>query len=97
MGGGAHQLIVDTTATRVRCSDPEWYSGHKKQRVAKVQVLCDANGIVHSVSTVYPGSVHDKTIWNREFSAVPSGVTILADKAYAGGDGMDGSLSPRTA
>ena len=36
---GARELIVDTTSTRVRCTDRVWYSGYKKQRVAKVQVL----------------------------------------------------------
>ena len=65
------QLIVDTTSTRVRCTDQVWYAGHKKQRVAKVQVLCDADCVVPSVSPVYPGSVHDKAIWNREFGSVP--------------------------
>ncbi len=61
---GSTQLIADTTSTRVRCTDPVWYSGYKKQRVAKVQVLCDSMGRVHCVSAAYPGSVHDKTIWN---------------------------------
>lgn len=84
---GAKQLIVDTTATRVRCTEAIWYSGYKKQRVAKVQVLCDADGVVHSVSRVYPGSVHDKTIWNGEFGSVPHGAAVLADKAYSGGLG----------
>lgn len=84
---GATELIVDTTSTRVRCADRVWHSGHKRQRVAKVQVLCDADGVVHSVSQAYPGSVHDKTIWNGEFAALPTDVTVLADKAYAGGAG----------
>jgi hypothetical protein len=37
-------LIVDTTSTRVRSTDVKFYSGHKKQRVVKVQVLCDGSG-----------------------------------------------------
>jgi hypothetical protein len=84
---GAKQLIVDTTSTRVRCTDLVWYSGHRQQRVAKVQVLCNADGVINSVSPAYPGSVHDKTIWNGEFRSVPHGATVLADKAYAGGAG----------
>lgn len=42
---GSRELIVDTTSTRVRCTDRVWHSGHKRQRVAKVQVLCDADGV----------------------------------------------------
>jgi transposase len=80
-------LIVDSTSTRVRTTADGWYSGYKKQRVAKVQVMCDETGRVHHVSQSYRGSVHDMTIWNREFDAVPYGVTVLADKAYAGGKG----------
>nr|WP_250808312.1 transposase family protein [Neorhizobium tomejilense] len=80
-------LIVDTTSTRVRSAEAGWYSGHKKQRVAKVQVLSDADGYVHAVSGVYRGSVHDKTIWNGELENLPRGSTALADKAYVGGLG----------
>ncbi len=32
--GGARELIVDTTATRVRSTDGVWYSGHKKREGA---------------------------------------------------------------
>lgn len=83
----SENLIVDTTSTRVRSTDVRFYSGYKKQRVAKVQVLCDADGIVHSVSEGYSRSVHDKTIWNREFSKVPLDAAVFADKAYVGGNG----------
>jgi hypothetical protein len=88
---GARNLIVDTTSTRVRCTDLAWYSGHRKQHVAKVQVLCNADGVISSVSPAYPGSVHDKTIWNSEFGNLPHGTTVLADKAYAGATG-EGSV-----
>ncbi|MDW9478852.1 transposase [Sinorhizobium meliloti] len=43
--------------------------------------------VVRRRTSVYPGSVHDKTIWNGEFAALPKDVTVLADKAYAGGAG----------
>ena len=82
-------LVVDSTSTRVRTTAEGWYSGYKKQRVAKVQIICDEAGKVHRVSRTYQGSVHDMTIWNREFSAVPKGATVLADKAYAGGKGEE--------
>ena len=35
----------------------------------------------------YPGSIHDKTIWNDNFDMVQTGSHVLADKAYAGADG----------
>jgi hypothetical protein len=53
----------------------------------KVQVLCDIDGVIHSVSSAYPGSVPDKTIWNQEFANAPLSSTVLADKAYAGAVG----------
>jgi hypothetical protein len=41
---------------------------------------------VVSVSGDYPGSVHDKVIWDREYDAVQPHLDrpVLADKAYAG-------------
>jgi hypothetical protein len=36
----ADHLIVDTTSARARTGNVEFYSGYKKQRVVKVQVLC---------------------------------------------------------
>jgi hypothetical protein len=36
----ADHLIVDTTSTRARTGEAQFYSGYRKQRVVKVQVLC---------------------------------------------------------
>ena len=83
----AADLIVDITSTRVRSTDVRFHSGHKKQRVVKVQVLGDADGIVHAVSDGCSGSVHDKTVWNMESAKVPRVAAVLADKAYVGGNG----------
>ena len=90
----ADHLIVDTTPTRVRSTDLRYYRGYKKQRVGKVRVVCCANGFVRSVSPGYPGSVHDKTIWEKEVTNAPTHHTILADRAYAGATG-DGSFLQR--
>ncbi len=84
---GTIGLIVDTTSTRVRSTDRASYTAYKKMHVSKVQVLCDATGRIHHVSGSYPGSVHDKTIWNKEVSNIPNNAHVLADKAYAGADG----------
>ncbi len=85
------ELVVDTTSVRVGTTDVTWYSGHRKRHVAKVQALCDGRGGDHSVSGTYPGSRHDKTIWNLEFPNLPRCERILADKAYAGATG-EGTL-----
>jgi len=85
------ELIVDTTSVRIGTRGKEWYSGHRKRHVAKVQMLCDARGVVRSVSEAYPGSRHDKTIWNGEFPNLPGCSRILGDRAYAGAKG-EGTL-----
>lgn len=90
----ADHLIVDTTSTRVRTGDVQFYSGYKKQRVVKVQVICCDKGVVRHVSNHYPGSIHDKRIWDLEFPGIPRHHAILADCAYAGALG-DGSFLHR--
>jgi len=87
-------LIVDTTSTRAKTGDVKFYSGYKKQRVVKVQVLCCNEGLVRHVSNGHPGSIHDKRIWNLEFPGIPRHHAILADRAYAGATG-DGSFLHR--
>src|SRR5690606_25746078 len=79
-------LIVDTTSTRARTTNRAYYTSYKKARVMKVQVLCDPSGYVHSVSAAYPGSVHDKVIWDETYQR-SSKYVVLADKAYAGAAG----------
>jgi hypothetical protein len=82
-------LIVDTTSTRVRSTSVAHYSGYKHHRCSKVQVIVADSGMVLDVSAAYPGSVHDKAIWDRELPRVRPLLTCptLGDKAYAGGSG----------
>jgi hypothetical protein len=83
-------LLVDTTCCRVATTAHHTYSGHKHQRCAKVQVLADESGQVLDVSAAHPGSVHDKTVWNREVPRLRHLLcdhVVLADKAYAGATG----------
>jgi len=82
-------LMVDGTCTRVRSSAQEDYSGYKHHKNRKVQLLADDQRRILAVSQSYPGSVHDKTIWNQEFSALAHLLErpVLSDKAYAGGTG----------
>lgn len=84
----AQMLIVDTTSVRIGSSELKACSGHKHHRCAKVQVVATANGAIVDVSDSYPGSVHDKRIWDAEASRFALGdVVVLGDKAYAGGHG----------
>lgn len=86
-------LLVDTTSTRVRSTSAAHYSGYKHHRCVKVQVVTTDGGMVLDVSGAYPGSVHDKTVWDREFQRVRGVLTLpaLGDKAYAGARG-EGSV-----
>ncbi len=79
-------LIVDTTSTRVASTQDKSYSGYKHHKCAKAQVIVTAKGRVLHVSDTHAGSVHDKTIWNKEITNIPGLIEhlILADKAYAG-------------
>ena len=73
--GPSGVTVVDTTSISVATTDVAWYSGHKKRHVAKIQVVCDLGGAIRSVSRGYPGSIHDKTIWNDNFNMVQTGGT----------------------
>ncbi len=82
-------LLVDTTSIRVATTQKNAYSGHKHQRCTKVQVIARDDGQVVAVGPGAPGSVHDKTLWNRERGNLRHllGQLTLADKAYAGAAG----------
>lgn len=79
-------LLVDTTSVRVACTSLAAYSGHKHQRCAKVQLVCDEAGAIVHVGRAWPGSVHDKTVYERERVTLARTLRapMLADKAYAG-------------
>ena len=59
-------LLVDTTSVRVGSTDRRSFSGHKHQRCAKVQVIADETGFVQHSGAVWLGSVHDKTVYDKE-------------------------------
>ena len=79
-------LLVDSTSVRVRSRARDSYSGHKHQSCAKVQVISDERGIACHVGRSWPGSVHDKTVYEREKVSLAQAFhsLMLADKAYAG-------------
>lgn len=82
-------LVVDTTSVRVATTRLDSYSGHKHHRCAKSQVLARTDGQIVDVSQTFPGSAHDKTIWNKQLDRLRPlmGQLVLADKAYAGARG----------
>ena len=82
-------LIVDSTSTRVRSREQADYSGHKHYKTRKCQMIVGENRKIVAVSDGYAGSIHDKRIWDAEFSSVKNVLykPVLADKGYAGGTG----------
>ncbi len=59
-------LIVDSTSARVASREAKAYSGYRDHRCAKVHVVTRKDGQIVDVSQRYPGSGHDKRIWNIE-------------------------------
>ena len=55
------------------------YSGYKHHTCAKVQVVTDTLGAVAHVSGAYLGSVHDKTVWNKEVGSFFISLTQVLD------------------
>jgi hypothetical protein len=87
-------LVVNTTSTRVATTEQRAYSGYKHHRCAKVQVVSREDGQVVDVSDAVEGSVHDKTVWNRNIERLKPlfEKLVLADKAYAGAAGENEHL-----
>jgi DDE superfamily endonuclease len=87
-------LLIDSTSIRVATTSINSYYGHKHQRCSKVQLICDSDGSIVDTSMSYAGSVHDKTIYNKESDRLKSifNSIILADKAYAGANGENLNL-----
>jgi len=85
-GATQYWLFVDSTSTRIRSSQQKDYSGYKHHKSHKVQAIVNDTGQVVALSDSYAGSVHDKTIWNKELRCVKSLIKrpVLADKAYIG-------------
>lgn len=82
-------LLVDTTSARVATTQLKAYSGYKHHRCAKLQVIASEDGRIVDVSSSFAGSVHDKSIWNKEATRIKHlfSQLVLGDKAYAGGTG----------
>jgi hypothetical protein len=66
-----------------------FYSGKKKRRTVKNQVLCTPEGRIGGVSETVPGSTHDPTMMRGDgvLDRLAEGEGAMADKAYTGAGG----------
>jgi DDE superfamily endonuclease/Helix-turn-helix of DDE superfamily endonuclease len=86
---------VITDASETPCNRPKdkdiqkkFYSGKQKTHTLKTQITINTNKRVINVSNSYPGSVHDKKVFDTEGTAkkVPPQARHVLDKGY---DGVD--------
>ena len=84
-----------TDASETPCNRPtgndiqkEFYSGKQKTHTIKTQITINANKRILDVSNSYPGSVHDKKIFDLEktIDKVPPQARHVLDKGYVGVD-----------
>jgi hypothetical protein len=63
-----------------------YYSGKKKRHTAKVQLSVSKSGRILDVSDTYGGSVHDKTVLDKEktIHKIPTKTCIRFDSGYQG-------------
>ena len=84
---------VSIDATEQQCfrsqdndTQKQYYSGKKKHHCVKTQISASSTGRILDVSATYPGSVHDKTIIDREktIEKIHTQVPQRYDGAYQG-------------
>lgn len=64
----------------------DYHSG-KQEHTIKHQVAVDESGKIQAVSPSYPGSVHDKRMYDTEQVVIPRQAEALGDLGYQGSDG----------
>jgi hypothetical protein len=88
---GEGRVLIDATEQRV--SRPQvasvrdtLYSGKKKQWTLKTQFVVDGQCVIHAISQVVPGSLHDKRLAEalQTLERLPDGCEADADKGYQG-------------
>jgi len=85
------ELCIDATEQRKqRSKDTEQrkldYSGKKKAFTYKTQIITAENQRIIDITATYPGSVHDKKIFDKEktIKKIPKQSTCLDDLGYLG-------------
>lgn len=62
----------------------EYYSGKHKCHTIKHQIAVDEDGKIQAVSRSYPGSVHDKRVYDSEQVVIPRKAEAFGDLGYQG-------------
>ena len=81
--------IVDSTTIKIgKGSTNKTFTGYKHYHGVKYQVITNDNQDICMVSDVYAASIHDKKLFDLEYtkleSKINNALTILGDKAYMG-------------
>ena len=85
------QLFFDATEQATqrpqkKAEQKRHYSGKKKRHTLKHQAVTDQKGRILAVSRAYPGSVHDKNVYDREAVDKPPDKPAKGDSGYQGSD-----------
>lgn len=62
----------------------DYYSGKHKRHTIKHQIAVDERGEIRAASRSYPGSVHDKRVYDTEQVVIPQGAEAAGDLGYQG-------------
>ena len=87
-------MKIISDATETRCQRPKksnderkmYYSGKKKAFTIKTQLTTSKDGRILNISKSYPGSIHDKTVMEREntIAQTPEEIAHFLDRGYQG-------------
>lgn len=86
------RVVIDAKEQRVQKpqasfeAQKPYYSGKKKAHTLKTQIAVRPNGLIESVSTSVPGSVHDLTLLRATdlLNRLVVGEGVMVDKGYVG-------------
>lgn len=83
------EIIVDATEQKINKKDNDYYSGKKKSKTIKTQVITDKKGMILFVDDHRKGRVHDYQYFKDSFipqwlSRIKSNLILIADLGYQG-------------
>ena len=84
----AHQQVILTQKMKKGGNRAELYRGMKQYFSVNVQTVCDSELLIRNIAARWPGSVHDRTIFNNsrlrarfEAAEIAEGM-LLGDNGY---------------
>ena len=86
--GAVDGTLIPVQVPPRRFQPNEYYSGRKKFHCMNIQVTCDVNGEITSVTAKWPGSVHDARIWRNSAvntllsTGIAGNKLLIGDSAY---------------